>query len=55
MGEAGVEPARFLGRRILSPLRLPFRHSPVASIFRRIDRFGKGQCERSKFAGQLYE
>src|SRR5690606_23973465 len=25
--EVGLEPTRFLGRRILNPLRLPFRHS----------------------------
>ncbi len=28
LGEAGLEPARSFERRILSPLRLPFRHSP---------------------------
>lgn len=31
LGEAGVEPARVLPQRILSPQRLPFRHSPAAS------------------------
>lgn len=32
MGPVGVEPTRPLsGRRILSPLRLPFRHGPVCS------------------------
>lgn len=28
LGEAGIEPARPYGRGILSPRRLPFRHSP---------------------------
>ena len=30
--EKGVEPLSLLGRRILSPLRLPFRHSGNLSI-----------------------
>ena len=29
IGLAGFEPARDFSRRILSPLRLPFRHKPI--------------------------
>jgi hypothetical protein len=33
MGQVGVEPTRVLSRRILSPLRLPFRHCPIYGVF----------------------
>ena len=32
IGQVGVEPTRYYYRRILSPLRLPFRHCPKRSI-----------------------
>jgi hypothetical protein len=32
VGRVGVEPTRKLLRRILSPLRLPFRHRPISSL-----------------------
>ena len=32
VGRVGFEPTRALARRILSPLRLPFRHRPAALV-----------------------
>ncbi len=32
VGRVGVEPTRSRDRRILSPLRLPFRHHPIYRV-----------------------
>ena len=43
LGEAGLEPARSCERGILSPLRLPFRHSPMCGFYRGFKRLRSGR------------